>query len=217
MKKKIWDTVPYLTAVAEPPDFKMISDEELMLFYQKGNSSAFEELFSRYQKEIYNFICRFLGDVEGASEAFQEVFERVIRSGASYSPKAKFSTWVYTIARNYCIDLFRKKKLRRVVSLDEPGYLDDDGLTLGDRLSDKGPLPDEEISAMDLGQKLVFALNHINPDQREVFLLRERQGLQFEEISKIIGVSLNTVKSRMRYALKALQGEFKKMGITDPK
>lgn len=208
---------PYLSAVAGPPDFQGSSDEELMLSYQKGDLAAFEELFSRYQKEIYNFICRFLGDIEGAREAFQEVFERVIRSAVSYSPQAKFSTWVYTIARNYCIDLFRKKKLRRVVSLDEPGYLDDDGLSLGERFPDKSPLPDEEVLAMDLGEKLIYALNQINPDQREVFLLRERQELQFEEISKIIGVSLNTVKSRMRYALKALQGEFKKIGITDPK
>ncbi len=190
-----------------------------MLAYQKGSSAAFETLFSRYQREIYNFIYRFLGNAQSAEEAFQEVFERIMRSAPSYTPQARFSTWLYTIARNYCIDTFRKKKLRKTVSLDESyGNAEEgSGLSLGEKIQDVAPSPDQEVGGMELSEKLSTALKRINPDQREVFLLREKQGLPFDEISKIIGVSINTVKSRMRYALTALQEEFKKLGITDPK
>ncbi len=205
---------------SQPPtivDREALTDEELMLAYQKGDVRSFDLLITRYQREIYNFIYRFLNDAQGAEEAFQEVFERVLRSAASYSPQAKFSTWVYTIARNFCIDTFRKKKLRHNVSLEEPLGSSDDTGRLEDVLPDDAPKPDQEASAHDLENKLAEALSRINPDQRDVFLMRDQQGLQFDEIAEIIGVSVNTVKSRMRYALQALQEEFKKIGIMKPK
>lgn len=192
------------------------SDEELMLAYQKGDSNAFEVLIGRHQRGVYNFLYRFLGQSESTEEAFQEVFERVIRSAQNYVPTARFSTWVYTIARNYCIDLSRKGKFRQVLSLDDRRE-DQDELTLADRISDSKAGPDLEASASNLASKLSQALDSINPDQREVFLMRENLGLPFEQISEIVNVSVNTVKSRMRYALSALQTEFKKLGITDPK
>lgn len=185
-----------------------------MASYQKGDLHAFEVLLTRHQKGIYNFLYRFLGHNQNTEEAFQEVFERVIRGASSYAPTARFSTWLYTIARNYCIDLSRKGRFRKTVSLDDAPS-EEKALPLSERVVSAEPNPDEIVSASNLEQKLEEALARINPDQREVFLLRERQGLPFEEIAQIVEVSVNTVKSRMRYALSALQNEFKKLGITD--
>lgn len=189
-------------------------DEELMAAYQKGDLHAFESLLNRHAKGVYNFIYRFLKQSENVEEAFQEVFERVIRSATAYVPTARFTTWLYTIARNYCIDLTRKGRFRRTFSLDD-SFGEEENPSLGDRVSDSKPGPGEMASASNLEEKLAWALSQINPDQREVFLLREKQELPFEEIAAIVGVSVNTVKSRMRYALSALQNEFKKLGITD--
>lgn len=193
-----------------------IPDEELMLSFQKGDVPAFNELLRRHQSGIYNFLVRFLGNSENADEAFQEVFVRVIKASESYSPQAKFSTWVYTIARNYCIDLSRKGKFRKVLSLDDKTG-DKDSARVEDRLMDEKADPQGYVLAKNLNFYLEKFLNVLNADQREVFLLRERQGLPFEEIAQIVGTSVNTVKSRMRYALLFLQEEFKKIGITKPK
>lgn len=196
-----------------------LTDEELMLAYQRGDAVSFEVLLTRYKTEIYNYIYRFLRDREGSNEAFQEVFERVIRSAHVYTQKARFSTWLYTIAHNYCIDFLRKKKYRNnIVSLNEaPGQgEEEESLTWESRLRDKNPGPDQQVDVLDLEQKLTWALNSVNPDQKEVFLLREKQGLQFEQIAEIIGVSVHTAKSRMRYALEGLRISLKKMGITNP-
>lgn len=194
-----------------------LSDEELMLAYQKGNKEVFEELLGRHQNGIYNYLYRFLDQGENVEEAFQEVFIRVIKSSLSYTPTAKFTTWVYTIARNYCIDHSRKKRFRQTISLDQEIVEEGDSYgTLGDRMKDDRPTPEEEFGALDFSRKLQIALDRINPDQREVFLLREKSGLPFDEIATVVNASVNTVKSRMRYALAALQIELKKLGILDP-
>lgn len=190
------------------------TDEELMQAFQQGESLAFEVLLMRHKKGVSNFLFYLLKGRENTDEAFQEVFERVLRSAQSYRPEARFTTWVYTIARNYCIDMYRKQRIRR------GGYLNDYYKDEGDghshweeKIADDQPKTFELVGAKDLTEKLERALAAINPDQKEVFLMREKAGLQFDEIAEVMGVSVNTVKSRMRYALASLQDEFKKMGI----
>ncbi len=190
-----------------------ISDEDLMLQFQKGDAHAFNELLKRHQNGIFNFLIRFLGNAESAQEAFQEVFIRVIKASDSYSPQAKFTTWVYTIARNFCIDQSRKNRLRKMLSLDDK-YGDGEPMRIEDKLVDEKADTQSFLAAHRLSIQLEKSLANLNPDQREVFLLRERQGLPFEEIAQVVGTSVNTVKSRMRYALIFLQDEFKKAGLT---
>lgn len=196
-------------------DYQTATDAELMQSYKNGDSGAFNVILGRHQGGIYNFLYRYLGQHENVEEAFQEVFIRVIRSVDSYTPQAKFSTWLYTIARNYCIDLSRKGKFRKTTSLDETPGGGEESLTLEERLSDPTAGPDSHASASNLTAKLEQILGKINPDQKEVFLMREKLGLPFEEIAQVVGTSVNTVKSRMRYALLALKEEFKKLGITE--
>jgi len=190
-------------------------DEKLMIAYQAGDASAFEELLLRYQGDLYNYMGRFLKSREQVQEAFQEVFEKIIRNGKSYNPQLKFSTWLYTIAHNQCIDIIRKNKHRQALSLNE-SYVGDDsgeGGGLEEVLADDAPQPDVQVGAGLLEEKLHQVLDTLNPDQKEVFLLREMQGLAYEEIAEILKINVNTVKSRMRYALSGLQKIFKKWGI----
>lgn len=191
------------------------SDEQLMAAYQSGDGHAFQVLLARHQKPIFNFIYRFLKNHEAAEEGFQEVFLRLIRSRKDYMPSAKFTTWLYTLARHYCIDQLRKKKHHDHASFEEeteklyanPASLEN---------FSEAPQAYDVSSAHELSAKLEEILNDLNPEQREVFLLRELQGLPFEEIAQITRVSVNTVKSRMRYALQFLQKRFRELGVEAP-
>jgi RNA polymerase sigma-70 factor (ECF subfamily) len=184
------------------------TDEELMLDFQKGDVRAFEEILKRHRHGVYNFIFRFLGNRETAEEVFQEVFIKLHRAADRYQPNGKFSTWLYTIIRNQCVDTFRRKKLRETISLDGGGKEED--VKLVDTIASDEVPPDVLSSAHEIQTVLELALEKLNADQREVFLLREKEGFKFEEIAEMTGVSVNTVKSRMRYALEGLKRTLKK-------
>ena len=93
------------------------ADEDLMVQYQQGEVRAFEILLSRHRKPVFNFILRFIGERETAEDLLQETFMRVIKGADAYKRQAKFTTWLYTIARNLCVDQTRRRKHRRHASL----------------------------------------------------------------------------------------------------
>lgn len=184
-----------------------------MLDFQRGEVRAFETLIRRHQQGVYNFIFRFLGNREVAEEVFQDAFIKVHQAADRYVPNGKFTTWLYTIVRNLCVDNFRRKKIREALSLDDRGSEDD--RSLGDSIASDDIPPDVMSSAMEIEGILQMALKKLNDDQREVFLLREKEGFKFEEIAEMTGVSVNTVKSRMRYALEALRRVLKQSRYRD--
>ena len=100
--------------------FTDTADEDLMVMYQKGEVRAFEVLLTRHRKPVFNFILRFVGDKETAEDLLQEAFMRVIKGAEAYKRQAKFTTWLYTIARNLCVDQTRRRKHRKHASLDAP-------------------------------------------------------------------------------------------------
>src|SRR6266496_1443219 len=114
--------------------FQDQADEDLMVMYQKGEVRAFEILLSRHRKPVYNFVLRFVGDKETAEDLLQETFMRVIKGADAYKRQAKFTTWLYTIARNLCVDQTRRRKHRRHASLDAPMSSDEESGTLLDVL-----------------------------------------------------------------------------------
>ena len=181
------------------------SDESLMLAYRSGEVRAFEQLVTRHRKSVYNFLLRYVRDRAAAEDLMQETFLRVIKSAAHYQPQAKFTTWVFTIARNLCIDAARREKHRRVASLDAPTGSDGDGAPLVELLSDGAAGVDRNAIGRQLQERMVAAVAALPEEQREIFLLREVADLQFNEIAGVVGVSENTVKSRMRYALEKLR------------
>ena len=184
------------------------SDEALMLRYQKGDARAFEVLLTRHRRPIYNFILRFVGDRAASEDVLQETFLRVIKGADTWERQAKFTTWLYTIARNLCVDASRRGKHRKAASLDAPMSRDaDDSRTLLDVTADKSVSVDRQAIGNELGVKMQAAIAKLSEEQREVFLMREFHDMQFKEIAVVVGCPENTVKSRMRYALEKLREE----------
>jgi RNA polymerase sigma-70 factor (ECF subfamily) len=185
------------------------TDEALMLRYQKGDVRAFELLLGRHRKPVFNFILRFVGEPAQAEDLLQEVFLRLIKGADAYQKQAKFTTWLYTIARNLCVDASRRGKHRRAQSLDAPmDASEKDGATLLDVVADSHGLPaDRQAIGNELHGKLHAAINKLSEEQREVFLMREFLDMPFKDIADVVGCPENTVKSRMRYALEKLREE----------
>lgn len=185
-----------------------VSDEMLMVRYQRGDRNAFVGLVERYQTKIYNFSLRHLRQASLAEEVTQEVFLRLVQKAAEFKHEARFSTWLFAIARNLCVDELRKQQHRRHPSLDQPLRSGtDEGAVLGDRVEDRHPSASAERSAAgsEVAQCIIEAVAALPEEQREVFLLRQLAELPFKDIAEISEVSENTVKSRMRYALERLQ------------
>jgi RNA polymerase sigma-70 factor, ECF subfamily len=183
-----------------------VTDEALMVRFQSGDRSAFTVLVRRHQSPLYNFALRQLRSPSAAEEVVQDAFVRVVHNAAEFKHAARFSTWLYTITRNLCIDHIRKRALRNHPSLDEskrePGG---DGPTLGERTADGRANVERAAVAIEIRARLLTAVDELPDEQREVFLLREVSNVPFKEIAEIVGVPENTVKSRMRYALERLQ------------
>ena len=182
-----------------------VSDEALMIRYQRGDQTAFALLVRRHQGALYNFAIRHVRAPQVAEEVVQDAFVRVVQSAQDFKHDARFLTWVYTIVRNLCIDQLRKNALRKHASLDHSRTGDEDGPTLGERTADTRASTDREAIGTELKERIVQAVDRLPDDQREVFLLRETSNMPFKEIAEITGVPENTVKSRMRYALERLQ------------
>jgi RNA polymerase sigma-70 factor (ECF subfamily) len=182
------------------------SNETLMVRFRDGDVRAFEILLSRHQKPVYEFVLRSVGshNTAVAEDLTQETFLRVVKQAGTYEQRAKFTTWLYTLARNLCIDNSRRMVHRKTRSLDQP---DEEGQTLLDRTASQGPAVDRKVIGHQLQTRLQQAIDSLPEDQREVFLMREQADLSFKEIAEVIGVSENTVKSRMRYALEKLRAQ----------
>jgi RNA polymerase sigma-70 factor, ECF subfamily len=186
------------------------TDEMLMVRYQRGERKAFVELVRRHNRSIYNFVFRQLRVPSLAEDVTQDVFMRVVQNAAEFKHEARFLTWLYTIARNLCIDQLRKLSHRRHASLDQPQRDQGDqseAQLLGDTVADPDPQTSAERNALssEVRSSIVKAVDSLPDDQREVFLLREVASLPFRDIAEITGVGENTVKSRMRYALDRLK------------
>jgi RNA polymerase sigma-70 factor (ECF subfamily) len=183
------------------------ADEDLMLRYQQGEVRAFEILLERHRKPVFNFILRFVQNKELAEDLLQEAFLRVIRSAAKYKRQAKFTTWLYTIARNLCVDQSRRAKHRKAQSLDASLSTSEGSGTLLDVVAGNDMPSDRTLVSQEIHKKLHAALAELSEEQREVFLMREFLDMPFKQISDVVGVPENTVKSRMRYALQKLRME----------
>ena len=191
------------------------SDEQLMLAFRGGEARAFEALVRRHRAPVFNFILRYTGQRARAEDLLQETWLKVVRSAVEYEPRARFTTWVYTIARNLCVDSARKESYRQADSLDAPASASDegDGRALGEMLPDGGNSPERGAHNARLRPMLERALSSLPDEQREVFILREYSGIAFKEIAQVTNTAENTVKSRMRYALEGLRKRLTELGV----
>jgi len=190
-----------------------VADETLMLAYKAGDVRSFEQLVHRHRGAVYNFLLRLSGNRQRAEDLLQETWLKVVRSAGTWEPRARFTTWVYTIARNLCMDAMRKDSYRKADSLDATQGDGEDERTLGEKVPSPDATPDRAAHAASLRPVLEKALAKLPTEQREVFLLREYHGVQFKDIAQVTGVPENTVKSRMRYALEALRKQLAAAGV----
>jgi len=197
------------------------SDEQLLAAYRGGDVRAFEKLLARYEKPIWSFLRRFVRDAEAAEDLLQEVFLRVVRdaqeANAAWKGQSKFSTWLYTIARNLCIDRARRSAVRGADSIDGPTDGEPEtATTFHERIAAPGPQTDAVVAGREAARRIDRAIAELPDDQREVFLMREMMELPFAEIASVVGVSEPTVKSRMRYALEKLRAALADLGDAGP-
>lgn len=170
--------------------------------------NAFNALVWRWEKPMYNFIVRYLGRREEARDLTQQVFIKVYRNLARLKDRERFSAWIYQIAANLCRDSIKQNRRHHAYSLEnlqESGALDEvahPDLTV---LPEATLHPDKVVSRNELKAILEKALQKIPEEQRVVVIMKEYQGLKFTEIAEALGVSVNTIKSRMYYGLSALK------------
>lgn len=184
------------------------SDEELMLAYQQGDLGAFESLLRRHQGAVFGFALRLLGNRALAEEAAQESFLRLIKASSRYTAGASFRNYLYQIARNLCFDLLRKQAR----TPEEPAVAGNPAGSL-ESLANGNPGPEAQAGSGQVRLALHRALRELPPEQREVFLLKEVRDMKLEDVARIAGTNLNTVKSRLRYALAALRERLTRDGV----
>jgi len=174
-------------------------DAQLMLAYARGEMRAFETLYSRHRGALYRYLMRQARDGEVANDLFQEVWSRVIVNRARYEPRAKFRTFLFTLAHNCFIDHCRRAKAR-------PTGANIDDADAADLLpADEELRPDVKLERDEATQRYRAALASLPPEQRDVYLLHEESDLSLEEIARVTGVGAETAKSRLRYAVGKLK------------
>lgn len=176
------------------------SDEELLLSYQEtGDCEFFNELVVRYERELYNYLRRYLGDAHMAEDVFQQTFLQVHLKCDQFQKGRKLRPWLYTIATNQAIDAIRRNKRHRAISLDRG--TDEDLGTLVDLLVGNEPDPMEIGDAVENQQWLRGAIDELPEYLRVVLLMVYFQGLKYRETAEALDIPLGTVKSRMHMAI----------------
>lgn len=179
------------------------NDRSLLERAKKGDIGAFEQLVEGYQKKVFNITLRMMGNPDDASELTQEVFIRVYRSLRNFKEESQFSTWIYKIATNICLDELRKQKKRKVFSIDEE-IKADDGETKR-QIADDKPSPETVAEKNEVKKVVKDAIKSLPDEYRLVIVLRDIQGFSYDEIAKIVKCPEGTVKSRINRARKALK------------
>lgn len=172
------------------------TDLELLERYRRGDARAMDRLVERHAGAVYAFARRMVGDGPAAEDLVQEVWLKVLRGAAAFDGRSRFTTWLFAVTRNACLDHARRR--RREPAVEEPRPDEGPGV---DGVADPSPPVIDRVARRELSRLLEQAVAALPLEQREVFLLREQTDMSFQEISAALGVPRDTVKSRMRYAL----------------
>jgi RNA polymerase sigma-70 factor, ECF subfamily len=192
-------------------DYKALTDEELIFEFQKEDVQAFNEIVFRYKDKLVNFLFRYTGSRDEAEDLAQDTFLKLYRSKHLYKEIAKFSTWFYTIAINIAKTNLRKKSRKSAISISDFDPENEKDFDLpADVIS-----PEDSANASIENYYIQKAINSLGDKFKEVIVLRDIQDLEYEEIAKITGLPLGTVKSRInrgRERLKELLSDIYKPG-----
>ncbi len=188
----------------EQPD----PDAVLMLRVKRGDRAAFAELVGKYQQPLFNFICRTLRDETESQDLAQNVFLQVYKSRQRYERTAKFSTWLFTIARNLCLNEIRRRSRHPAESLEETHseHEDQPSRQYEDK---KNFLPGDQVLHGELAKKIEEALAELPENQRTGILLCRQDELSYDQIAKILGCSLSATKSLINRGRETLKEKLK--------
>jgi len=185
-----------LTASAQDLALNEMSDEMLMQAYAENDKLAFDKLYERFRLPLYRYMHRQISvQEEVLNELYQDVWLKLINNRKQYQVKASFKTYLYQVAVNTIRDYFRRESVRKIMS-----NIEDDTALEGSGLS-----PDEDLAQKQLMRQFKKILNELPQEQKDVFLLREEAGLTSVQIAEVMQTSVDTVKSRMRYAVSRLK------------
>ena len=168
------------------------TDEQLIKAFQNGEMKAYRLLVSRYKDPLINYIYNFVNDIQVAEDVLQETFLRLYKNKHYYKEIAKFSTWIYTIAGNLARTELRKKKRHRLFSIHN--YMNEDK---DFEIVDENQTPEEKTHSDMVQDQVKDAIQKLPDSFKDAVLLRDVQGLDYEEISEILKTPLGTVKSRI--------------------
>jgi RNA polymerase sigma-70 factor (ECF subfamily) len=183
------------------------SDSELVDRVRSGDRDAARHLVERFQRRLLGVVVAMVRNPDDAREVVQETFVRAFRNLDGFKGDSSFYTWLYRIAVNQAIDLQRRESKRPTVEFDESLAVGGDTSALGGKPGGEDPFV--SVRNRELGRKIFDAIDSLTADHRAVILLREIEGLSYEEISETLGCSLGTVMSRLHYARKKLQVRLK--------
>jgi len=162
-----------------------------------GDKNAFEDLVIANQKNVYNLALKMTRNEEDALDVSQEAFIKAYRNLGNFRGDSKFSVWLYRLTYNICIDFLRKKQKENVISLD---YEDDSGDISPIEIPDVRDLPEDGIIRREVRKSIAESLSELPQKHREILIMRETNGLSYEEIAETLLISVGTVKSRIARA-----------------
>ena len=169
-------------------------DADLLRAHGAGDPHAFARLYDRYDRPCFQFIRRLLGaaHADAAEDLHQETWIAISKTAAAFDPgKASFPAWLFTIARHKTWDHFRRQKVAVLASVQDDAAM---------MVPDPGQTPLEQVQSRELAQELINAVEALPLEQRGVFVMFAQAGLSLEEIAQVTGVTVETAKSRLRYA-----------------
>ena len=187
----------------------IIEERKIIKKAAAGSADAFEQLLLKYQTPIYNLCLRMTGNPEDAADMTQEAFLKAWRSLSSFQFESSFSTWLYRLTTNTCLDYLRSQKRRPQCSLTVE---DDDGEEQVLDVTDEAPTPEEALLSAEERSQLVHALSQLEASQRQIITLRVVNDLSYAEIAEILDVKEGTVKSRLARARDNLRKKLLQIG-----
>lgn len=203
----LYDISPVNTdSQGKAEDLRAAPDAALVSHARTGDVLAFEELVKRYRNDVFGLAYHYVRNREEAWDISQEVFVKAHKALGRFRGDAGFKTWIMRITANQCKDFLKKRRIRTVAL--------DDALRDGEARS-RQPGPGRALEAKEIGSAIESALDKLPHKQRTAFILREFEGLSYQEMAQVMRCSLGTVMSRLHHARRKLQDHLTRMGVVE--
>jgi RNA polymerase sigma-70 factor (ECF subfamily) len=190
-------------AVAHPEPLNDLSDEDLLTRFREGETEAFGVLVRRYERELYGYLRRYLGDANLADDVFQNTFLQLYTKAGQYEPGRPVRPWLYTIATHQAIDALRRQGRHQAVSLDQTREEAPNGekRSLVELLESRGPAPTDRLEEEERRLQVRASVDRLPEFLKQVVIMAYYQGMKYREIAEALDIPVGTVKSRLHAAL----------------